>query len=371
VKRETKIYNREPQEQSEGGIWELCVFAIFFVVVFTVLARTAHAEPLTKVKPASKTAQLAKKRAAVASNDPNLSQTTSANSESAEAKAPVNQALTPVHLQTMPSAIPSGAVSPANISATLPEKETSKRVVWSSSLTIDTSGTLNADDARSYSGEYLLKTGLSDKKTGIAGLLKLGYDREYSFEQDDGHDGDLVDPSVAVTKTWTEGKDFRSPVFDTIVAGVSGVAGASRESARRTLVAAVGPKLGVTKKIHRLNLGETFGYSRRFYNYDIRDDGTVNSPDSFSSTTDISFDITDDLSIAAETALFYAINFQGTGVTEEWSSLELDYTLSKTIGTALGVATKRGTISDDGTYNQIKFIDANVAQAYFDLILNF
>jgi hypothetical protein len=41
------------------------------------------------------------------------------------------------------------------------------------------------------------------------------------------------------------------------------------------------------------------------------------------------------------------------------------------LGTSIGVSTKRGTISDDGTYNSLRFVDAAVAQGFFDLILNF
>jgi hypothetical protein len=366
VKRETKIYQRESQDQSEGSFWELCLFAIFFVVVFTVVARAAHAAPVAKTSAAH--APLAKVAAAPVD---------SASASSEPKKAAVGQqttkskTATPIHLQTLPSAIPSAAVPDANVAAALPEPSTKKRFAWTSSLILDTSASLNREEATSYSGEYLMKTGVTDQKSNIAALLKFGYDREYSFDLDDGTDGDFVDPSVAVTKTWKNGVEFVSPVFDTIVVGISSTGGASHASARRTFVASVGPSIGATKKIHKLTIGQKFGYQRRFYNYDIRDDGTVNAPDSFSSTTDLSFDITPSLALSAETLLAYAINYQGTGETTEWSSFSIDYTISDLLGASLGVATKRGTSSPDGTYNEVKFYDGSVAQGFFDLILNF
>jgi hypothetical protein len=338
VKREqAKILDRESQLEAEGSFWELCIFAVFFVVVFTALASSANAL-------ATKTAQS------------NQSKSTFAH---------------PIHMATQPSATSSPALPSANMSAGLPIPDSNKRIAWTSSVTLDTSGTLNNQEATSYSGEYLLKTGLTDQKKDISATLKAGYSREYSFEQADGTDGDFVDPSLAIKKTWTEGKQFRSPVFDTIFAVVSTNAGASHESARRTFTASLGPSLGVTKVIHKLHLGQKFGYQRKFYNYDIRDDGTVNAPDQGSSTTDISYDITPDLAISAETILYYAINYQGTGETTEWSSFSLDYTISKLLSTSIGVATKRGTSSDDGTYNSVKFVDGTVAQGFLDLILSF
>jgi hypothetical protein len=332
MKRETKIYSRDNQSRSEGSFWELCIFAIFFVVIFTALARTAHADP---------------------------------------SQTPTSKTVAPIHTQSLPSAIPSGALPDANVAAGLREPVTNKRIAWAASLIFDTSETLSTDEARSYSGEYLLKTGVTDQKNNTALLLKAGYDREYSFELADGTDGDFVDPSIALTKTWKEGQSFRSPVFDTIVIGVSSVAGASHEAARRTLVASVGPSIGVTKDIHKLHLGQKFGYQRRFYNYDIRDDGTVNAPDAVSSTTDVSFDLTPDLAFSVETILSYALNYQGTGETNELSSISLDYTITKLLAASVGVATKRGTVSADGTYNQVKFVDGAVSQGFFDLILSF
>ena len=359
MKRETKIYSNEPQTQSEGSFWELCVFAVLFVVVFTVLARTAHAAPLTK-------AQIA---ASKRSSDPNMRLL--AQNTKLAATADEDMTVQPLRMQSLPSAVPTGALPSANVSASLPEKDTSKRIVWSSSLIVDTSSELSREDNNSMSGEYLLKTGLTDQKTNVSLLLKAGYDREYTNEQKDGRDGDLVDPSISLTKTWKDGVDFRSPVFDSLFVGLSSVAGASRESARRTFVASVGPKFGMSKKFHRLNFGQVVGYSYKFYNYDIRDDGTVNSPNSFSSVTDLSYDITDSLAISAEMLLVHSINFQNTGVSSEESALSLDYTVSKAFGVSLGVATKRGTISDDGTSNGVKFIDDAVAQGFLDIILNF
>jgi hypothetical protein len=353
VKRETKIYSQDPQTQSEGSFWELCVFAIFFVVVFTALARTAHAAPLTK-------AQRARTLIAQSSSPTSTSDSDDTSSE-------------PSRTATLPSATATGALPRSNMAAGLPEKDSNKRYVFSSSLTVETSGTFapEKNEDRAMSGEYDFKTGVTDQKSNISAILKGGYGREYTFELEDGTDGDIVDPAFAITKTWKEGESFRSPVFDTIVLGLGGYVGASNESARGTFVGSVGPSIAVTKKIHRLTLGQKFGYSRRFYNYDIRNDGTINALNAVSSTTDLSYNFTDSLALSFETVLGYAVNIQGTGETKESSQISIDWDISKVLGTSIGVSTKRGTISDDGTYNSLRFVDAAVAQGFFDLILNF
>ena len=367
MKREqTKIFDRKNQSEAQGSFWELCIFAIVFVIVFTALARTAHASSSSSVQRYAKT-------------DPNLASsgsglqagTISPSTLVAQATEDRMISAPPIHMATQPSAIPSTALPDSNMAAGLNAPETNKRYGWTSKIIVDTSASLNSEEAKSYSGEYVFSTGVTDQKTDIAASLKAGYDREYSFEQKNGKDGDLVDPSLAVTKTWTEGKQFRSPVFDTIIVGLSTVIGASHESARRTFLGSAGPSIGVTKVIHKLHLGQKFGYQRKFYNYDIRDDGTVNAPDQGSSTTDISYDLTPSLALSAETVFYHAINYQGTGQTTESTSFSLDYTISKLIGASIGIATKRGTSSDDGTYNEVKFVDGTVAQGFFDLILSF
>ena len=212
---------------------------------------------------------------------------------------------------------------------------------------------------------------MTDQVNNVTATLVGGYGREYSFELEDGTDGDFVDPAYSISKTWKEGESFRSPVFDKIILGLSGYIGASHESARGTFVGSIGPSIKVTKDIHHLSLAQKFGYSRRFYNYDIRNDGTINALNAVSSTTDISYNLTESLALSLETVLGYAVNIQGTGETKETTGISIDWTISKALSTSLGVQTKRGTISDDGTYNSVRFVDAAVAQGFFDLILNF
>lgn len=356
MKRDAKNFNEQAPVQADGSPWELVAFAIFFVVIFTLLARSAHAETLMTRRQAMK----------LAAQDPNLAQNAA---DGATVDGP--QSPNPLHVQPAPQQIPTGALPKASLNANVAEPDQGKRFEWGTKLTFDTSRTLQVDDPVSYEGAYILDSSITDKKTNLTYALRAGYSREYSYELQDGTDGDFMDPALKISKSWTEGKDFRSPIFDKITLGVGGVAGASHEAARDTFLGSVGPSFSVAKQIHNLHLGQGFGYSRKFYNYDIRDDGTVNAPDRFSSTTDVSYDITKDLSLALETILFYDINFQRTGQTTEWTTLEIDYTVSKLISTALGVVTKRGTISEDGTENNLKFYDAEVAQAYFDLVLSF
>ncbi len=353
MKRETKIYKKpdgklpEPSF-SEGSFLEICFFAVFFVIVVSVFARTASAA------------------------DAKASVTTAAAAPSAApSAAPADSAL-PIHPIGDSTALPSSALPTANISAALPEP-TAKPFGWTSKMTMETSQTLSADESISYGGWYQVATGYTDQNTGLTGGLSVGWFQEYSKVKDNGKNGDLDNPVLTLSKSWAEGTDFKSSIFDSVSVGLAAVAGASYESsAHRTYLGGIGPSVSVSKTIRgKLHLGQALGYARGFYNYDIRNDGTVNSPDVFKSKSDISYDLSDKLALSVSIALSHALSFQHVGKSTSISSASVDYSPTRVLGLSLGVTTQRGTISDDGASNRIALYDANVAQAFLDLVLSF
>lgn len=347
MKREqTKIYSKKAAPtSSEGGLLELFLFAVFFVVVFSVIARSAHA------------AQAQAQPAAAA-----LSAFPSEPIDSEKSVHPIGESTN----------LPSTALPDANIGAGLPEP-VSKTFGWTSRFTIETNQNVNQAETKSYGGWYQVATGYTDQHTGLAAGVSVGWFQEYTNVKDDGKSGDLDNPVLTLSKTWTEGTDFRSRIFDSVTVGFVGVIGASYESlVHRTYLGGIGPSVAAAKTLFgKFHLGQMFGYSRAFYGYDIRDDGTVNSPNAIKSKTDLSFDLTDKLAASLSTLLTYSLSFQNVGKSTELSSISLDYSPTKALGISLGVLTARGTIADDGQSNRIALYDVGGALGFLDLSLGF
>ena len=298
---------------TDGSLWELCLFAIFFVIVFSAVAR-ADIEPSVPATPIATT-----------------------------------------------------------IGAPLaPAKSPTRRFKPSMALVIETTRNLQEDDAVSYAGSYDLTLGLANIYKGWGVVAHEVYAREYSYQNDDGADGAFANPDFAIGKTLKSGEGLASDSFlKAFGFGFSGSLPGSREAQKRTFRGSTGVYVKAEKSIRRLDLAQKFSYSRLYYEYDIRDDGTVNSPDSFKSSTGLSYNVTDKLALSLSLVLGYAINFQGTSTGSQISQLSIDYAFTDAIGTSLGVASEKGTQTPDGQGNRIDLYAPEVAQAFFDLSLTF
>jgi hypothetical protein len=391
VKQRERSKTFKADSQSDGSIWELCLFAVFFVIVFSAIARaddtgagvdraparvaTARRASSTSTRSKIAAAKTAKKPVKlqgqqVAQNENAPTDPKSPTSTEASANPGVNKSIRARQEQLSP--IPTNALPDANSRADLPEPEIhGPRFQPTAKLLVETTATVSSEDPRSYAGWYQLALGIADKQTNTSLTVQGGYSREYSYERDDSTDGDVDNPIASIKKTWKEGVDFKSPVFDTISTSLAGTLAANRESRRRTFQGAVSPTLTISKAIRKLTLGLGGSYSRHFYKYDIRDNGTVNAPDQFRGTAELSYAITDKLSASASMVYTYAISYQKVGKATELSSLSLDYALFEKLGISLGVATERGTLEADGYTNDVKIFDPNVAQAFLDLNFTF
>lgn len=375
MKARERMKLERASSRSEGSIWELCLFVIFFVVVFSVIARADETTVSTasgRSGVVSKTPAKAAKRAGkstVAQTEPTL---VAQNEQPAqpEAQGTGNPAIEkPIRAKAQQIApVPTGALPVGTVGATLAEpKLNGPRFTPRGRLLVETTGTVSSEEARSFGGWYQLAFGVADSQTNMAVGVLAGYSREYSYQRDDNSDGDFDNPIISLNKKWKNGVHFKSAFFDQITLGLSGAVGVSREARRRTFMGSVGPTFAVAKEISKLSIGMGVGYNRGFYEYDIRDDGTVNSPDQFLLTPSLSYAITDKLSASASMLYTYGISFQGVGRANELSALSVYYAFSKKFTVSAGVATQRGTLEADGYTNTIKIFDPNVAQAFLDL----
>lgn len=327
--QKTKTWTRS-QSQAEGSLWEICLFVVFFVLIFSAVARAEAKTP-----------------------PPNVSVNEYGNAG-----------------KTVPSMSSDAALRLRQL------RKQGYGDVWkpSAKAVISTSRTLQEEEEPSYGGAYELTLGASNKYLGLSGSARVGYSREYSFQRDDGTDGSMDNPSAVISKKFVKDEWDANPsaiwkYVDGISWSVSGALPGNAESERRTFQGSLGTSVGFAKSIRRLDLSQGFGYTRGFYEYDIRDDGTVNAPDSFKSTTSLGYNVTDKLALSLSVALSHAINYQGTGKTAEMSSLSLDYAFNKHVQTSLGVATERGTMLPDGETNRVRVFDPEVASAFFDLVI--
>lgn len=263
--------------------------------------------------------------------------------------------------------------SSASISALQKASELVPALQVSGRLLVDTSRTLDQNNEPSWSGLYIATLSMKHTSTGITGFIEAGYAREYSYERDDGTDGDLHHLSLGVGKKWASGKDFNSSVIDHVGISATGVLPGSREAQRRTFQGSGGPALSLDKKLGAgFTLGQMLSYSRASYEYDIRSDGTVNNPDVYRSRTDLSYDFNDKWSFVVIYLYTYAVSYQSVGRAGDTYIYELDYQPMKNLGFGLGVLSDRSsTLDPDGQSSQVSIYTEEGASAYFDVILSF
>ncbi|MES2963756.1 MAG: hypothetical protein V4760_07675 [Bdellovibrionota bacterium] len=168
---------------------------------------------------------------------------------------------------------------------------------------------------------------------------------------------------------WAETHSPIWKVLDAITWSVSGALPGSREMELRKFQGSLGTSVRFAKSIRKLDLSQAFGYTRGFYEYDIRDDGTVNTPEQYKSTTELGYNVTDKLALSLSVALTQGVNFQGTARGSESSAISVDYTFTDHVSSSLGVSTDRGTMLPDGESNRVRLFDAEVAQAFFDIVI--
>ncbi|RYZ66401.1 MAG: hypothetical protein EOP05_19190, partial [Proteobacteria bacterium] len=199
-------------DQSDGSIWELCLFAIFFVLVFTAAARaddSVSARDVAAVKSAS-TARTARtkfsspraKSKLVAQTAPGttVTQNDSTTPTASNTNPAIDKSIRSKQQQAAP--IPTNALPEGTVRAAISEpKVPGPRFQPSAKLLVETTGTVSDQESRSFGGWYQLSAGIKDTQTNIGLGLLAGYSREYSYQRDDNTDGDIDNPILALSKT--------------------------------------------------------------------------------------------------------------------------------------------------------------------------
>jgi hypothetical protein len=226
------------------------------------------------------------------------------------------------------------------------------RFDYSVKAMMETSRTLSENDHVVWSGLYEASLGIADVKSQISGFVNATYGREYSYALEDGTDGSFKNLTLGVRRSWASGRNYENNFFDHVNVGANYLPPVNADQGRATFLGATGPVISVDKKFGRLLLGEELGYSRRFYEYDIQSDGTVNSPDLYTARTLLGLDITSTIALTAIYIYKYSVSFQGVGRGIDSTGFEIGYSPTKLLSFAVGLSTDRiSTLSPDGQAN--------------------
>lgn len=262
------------------------------------------------------------------------------------------------------------ANDPATLAASAAESGNQSPFAYSGQFIFETTRTADEAEPISYTGWYQATASATHKKSAITGTARLGYTREYSYQRDDGSNGAFDNPGLSLAKTFRNGKDFETSYLDSISIALSGAIGANDESRRRTFLWSNGVSITGAKALGRFNLRQSFGYTHSFFEYDIRDNGVVNSPDSVRSTSMLFYSVNDRVSLGGSFTYGYSISFQGVGRATTMAQVSADYSFTDRISASLGVASERGTLEPDGQTNRIRFFAPEAAQYFADLIIS-
>jgi hypothetical protein len=262
------------------------------------------------------------------------------------------------------------ANDPATLAASADESGNQSPFAYSGQFIFETTRTADEAEPISYTGWYQATASATHKKSALTGTARLGYTREYSYQRDDGSNGAFDNPGLSVAKSFRSGKDFETNLLDSVSVALSGAIGANDESRRRTFLWSNGVSVTGAKAIGRFNLRQSFGYTHSFFEYDIRDNGVVNSPDSVRSVSMLFYSVNDRVSLGGSFTYGYSISFQGVGRATTMAQVSADYSFSDRISASIGVASERGTLEPDGQTNRIRIYAPEAAQYFADLIIS-
>ncbi len=268
---------------------------------------------------------------------------------------------------TLATLIPDAAFSAektTNLSTSLAKRTPQKSFQFSGSLLLETLAPVSTDNAgkRSYTGFYAASGELSHRPTFTSISLKIPYSREYSYERDDGQDGDFGNWLYSAKKKFN-----KVGFLDFVTLGISGGLPAGREAKHSTFNGSAGPSIAAKVSPGRFDFVQSVSYRYSFFRYDIQADGTVNQPHNYTSISDLTLNITKSFSATASFSYLYSRSFQNVGRSSTWSIFSLDYAITNKISTAVGFSTLKGTLSPDGQHNSISVFDPNSSVVFFDL----
>lgn len=239
-------------------------------------------------------------------------------------------------------------------------------LVYGAALSAGINQTNTSEGRQSYYGTYSIRPSVAHAKTNTSLDASLTYDRQYSYALDDRTDGDWRSVIVKLNK-----KISVSGLVDNVTVGPRLWIGLGNEARRQTFQGALGAAVSVDKKIGVVTLGQTAAYLYRQFEYDIRNDGTVNSPHSLSESTSLTFSPTDWLHLGASFGLSYLRSFQGVSRTFSTTDIGASFSLAKNVSLSIGATTfLKSTLEPSGSGNKVKIWDSNDAIAFMELGLS-
>jgi hypothetical protein len=262
------------------------------------------------------------------------------------------------------------ADDPATLAASATEAATAHPFVYSGQFLYELMRTADESIDTSYSAWYQITGSATYKRLGITTSARLGYTQEYTYASDDGSVGSVVNPSVTVSKSFLNGRDYNFAWFDSASISVSGLIGANRESERRSLLWTNGLTITGSKSLGRFFLRQSFGYSRSFFEYEIRDNGVVNSPSTLRSNSLVYYSLTDKLSLGGSFTYAYSVSYQDVGRVVTMAAASVDYVITNKISASLGVSSERSVLEPDGQSSRIRLYAPETAQYFADLIIS-
>ena len=216
------------------------------------------------------------------------------------------------------------ANDPATLAANAAQAETQSPFLFTGQLLFETTRSANEAEPISYGGWYQLTGSAIHKKSAVNATARVGYTREYSYERADGSVGSFDNPGLSLAKSFRNGKDYEFSALDAVSVSLSGSIGANDESRRRTFLWSNGVSVTGAKTLGNWSFRQGFGYTHSFYEYDIRDNGVVNSPHTLRSTTMAFYSLNDQISFGASFLYGYSISFKGVGRVTTMVKLRVD-----------------------------------------------
>ena len=238
-------------------------------------------------------------------------------------------------------------------------------------FTLETLRSFDKDSNNSYSGWYVFKPTIKYNPLKITFSAQGSYWQPYASGNAASEDasaasdakGSMDNPLFTLTKSWEEGSDFKSPVFDTISVGVTGSTAANQESHDLGYHNSAGPYAKVDKKIGKFSLGETGMYQHRFYTAPTSEDA-VQFAEAFKSLTEVAYQFTEDFDLSAGITFVHGTSLTGQVESGNRSIFSADYKINEKLSTSLGWMTERGLSTLEGLSEVLV-----TNQAFFDLNL--
>ncbi len=236
-------------------------------------------------------------------------------------------------------------------------------------ILVQTFSSLNEEHNGAMSGRYKLATYFGYVPWSMNLVGEFAYNREYTYQRADGTDGYWENPVLAVTKVFASGKDFDTKIIDRMVLSAAGSMPANRDARQKTFLGSTGAAVRVTKTLGPVFVLQRLGYTRGYYEYELMDSGTVNSPDTFKYTSELTLKFSKYFAITGGFVYLHAISYQGVAKGSQWSGYSLDAMPLENLRVSLGVETDRPTMLPDGSGDQLMVFDKRASRVFLEMFL--